>query len=94
MLIYAEEIYGYETKNFNRQVKNNSERFVGGEFMFQLTREELEEFSLLEQLASVLFWEQQSSKPSLSKRNENSHGLSEKTRLQLRFFNIQKVLLL
>ena len=35
------EIYGYETGNFNRQVKNNSERFVGNDFMFQLTREEL-----------------------------------------------------
>ena len=31
------EIYGYETKNFNRQVKNNAERFEGDEFMFRLT---------------------------------------------------------
>ena len=35
------EIYGYETKNFNRQVKNNADRFEGDEFMFQLTREEV-----------------------------------------------------
>ena len=35
------EIYGYETKNFNRQVKNNSAKFEGDEFMFQLTRDEL-----------------------------------------------------
>ena len=37
------EIYGYETKNFNRQVKNNAEKFEGDDFMFQLTREEVEE---------------------------------------------------
>ena len=37
------EIYGYETKNFNRQVKNNADRFEGDEFMFQLTREEVED---------------------------------------------------
>ena len=36
------EIYGYETKNFNRQVKNNIERFEGDDFRFQLTREEFE----------------------------------------------------
>jgi hypothetical protein len=36
------EIYGYETKNFNRQVKNNIERFEGEDFMFQLTNEELD----------------------------------------------------
>ena len=34
------EIYGYETKNFNRQIRNNIERFEGNDFMFQLTREE------------------------------------------------------
>ena len=28
------EIYGYETKNFNRQVKNNIEKFEGEDFMF------------------------------------------------------------
>ena len=36
------EIYGYETKNFNRQVKNNIEKFEGEDFMFQLTAEEWE----------------------------------------------------
>ena len=39
------EIYGYETKNFNRQVKNNIEKFEGKDFMFQLTTQEIEEFS-------------------------------------------------
>lgn len=37
------EIYGYETKYFNRQVKNNIERFEGEEFMFRLTKEEFED---------------------------------------------------
>lgn len=39
------EIYGYETKNFNRQVKNNAAKFEGEDFMFQLTYEEVEELS-------------------------------------------------
>ena len=39
------EIYGYETKNFNRQVKNNAARFEGDEFMLQLTRQKTEEVS-------------------------------------------------
>ena len=34
------EIYGYETKNFNRQIKNNIERFDGDDFMFRITKEE------------------------------------------------------
>ena len=34
------ELYGYETKSFNRQVKNNAEKFEGDAFMFRLTREE------------------------------------------------------
>lgn len=39
------EIYGYETKNFNRQVKNNLSKFEGDDFMFQLTNEEITELS-------------------------------------------------
>lgn len=35
------EIYGYETKYLNRQVRRNAEKFEGEEFMFQLTKEEL-----------------------------------------------------
>ncbi len=34
------EIYGYTTKNFNRQVKNNTSKFEGEDFMFSLTEEE------------------------------------------------------
>ncbi len=36
------EIYGYETRYFNRQVQNNKERFRGDDFMFRLTKEEYE----------------------------------------------------
>ena len=39
------EIYVYETKNFNRQVKNSIEKFEGEDFMFQLTTQEVEELS-------------------------------------------------
>ena len=35
------EIYGYETKTFNQQVKHNIEKF-DDDFRFQLTKEELE----------------------------------------------------
>ncbi len=38
------EIYGYETKVFNRQVKRNIEKF-DDDFMFQLTDEEVYELS-------------------------------------------------
>lgn len=34
------EIYGYETRYFNRQVKNNIDKFDGEDFMFRLTMEE------------------------------------------------------
>lgn len=36
-------IYGYETRYFNRQVKNNADRF-DDDFVFRLTREEWAEF--------------------------------------------------
>lgn len=36
------QIYGYETRYFNRQIKNNIER-SDDEFRFQLTKKELEE---------------------------------------------------
>ena len=37
-------IYGYETKNFNRQVKNNADKFPD-DFMFKLSNSETEEIS-------------------------------------------------
>ena len=39
------EIYGYETKNFKRQVKNNIAKFEGDDFMFELNDEEVEKLS-------------------------------------------------
>ena len=36
-------IYGYATKDFNRQVKNNAVKFDGEHFMFQLTKDEYSE---------------------------------------------------
>ena len=38
------EIYGYTTSAFNRQVKRNIEKFEGEDFMFQLTRDEVDMF--------------------------------------------------
>ena len=37
------EIYGYTTKAFNQQVKNNKEKFPD-DFRFQLTKDEVEDF--------------------------------------------------
>lgn len=45
------EIYGYETRYFNRQVKNNIEKF-DKDFMFQLTREELEKIVMCKNFTS------------------------------------------
>ncbi|AME09545.1 DNA-binding protein [Gemella sp. oral taxon 928] len=52
------EIYGYETKRFNEQVKNNIEKF-DDDFRFQLTKEE---------------WENLRSKISTSKSETGSGG--------------------
>ena len=52
------EIYGYETKRFNEQVKNNIEKF-DDDFRFQLTKEE---------------WEVLRSKNSTSKSEVGSGG--------------------
>lgn len=47
------EIYGYETKNFNRQVKNNIAKFEGDDFMFRLTSSEMEELSRCKNFTSI-----------------------------------------
>ena len=46
------ELYGVETKRLNEQVKRNIERFPEN-FMFQLTREEIEEYSSKSQIATL-----------------------------------------
>ena len=38
------EIYGYTTSAFNQQVARNNEKFEGEDFMFRLTRSELDSF--------------------------------------------------
>jgi hypothetical protein len=48
------KIYGYETKNFNRQVKNNIERF-DEDFRFQLTNDEVAELSRCKNFTSIVF---------------------------------------
>ncbi len=47
------EIYGYETKNFNRQVRNNAVKFEGEDFMFRLTRDELKELSRCKKFTTI-----------------------------------------
>ena len=37
------KLYGYTTKAFNQQVKNNLEKFEGEDFMFQLSKDEYED---------------------------------------------------
>lgn len=46
------EIYGYTTKAFNQQVKNNIEKF-DDDFRFQLTAEEVEELSRSKNLTAM-----------------------------------------
>ena len=46
-------IYGYTTKAFNQQVRNNVERFPE-DFRFQLTRKEVEEIMRSKKLTSML----------------------------------------
>ena len=46
------EIYGYLTKDFNRQVRNNIEKFEG--YMFRLTWEEADEISRCKNFTSIM----------------------------------------
>lgn len=46
------EIYGYETRYLNRQVKNNINKFEGEDFMFQLTRLEVEQILMCKNCTS------------------------------------------
>ena len=47
------QIYGYETKNFNRQVKNNIEKFPE-DMMFQLNEEEVKRISRCKNFTSIM----------------------------------------
>ena len=48
------QIYGYETKNFNRQFKNNIEKFPI-DFRFQLTKDELEDIARCKNFTSQIW---------------------------------------
>ena len=61
------EIYGYSTKTFNQQVKNNIEKFEG--YIFRLTWEEAEK----------VLWSQKSTLNENS--NENQSSWSQKSTL-------------
>ena len=45
------KIYGYETRSFNQQVKRNGHKFPN-DFMFKLTREELNEIVMSQNVIS------------------------------------------
>ena len=47
------KIYGYSTKTFNQQIKNNIERFPE-DFRFQLTNKEIDELSWSNNLTSIM----------------------------------------
>ena len=47
------EIYGYETKAFNRQVKNNIDRFAD-DFRFPLSREEQENLRCKMEMRTII----------------------------------------
>ena len=64
-------IYGYETKRFNEQVKNNIEKFPS-DFMFQLSKEEWK---------TILMWNKSTSNISgnlMSKKTASSWGGTRK----------------
>ena len=68
------EIYGYSTKVFNQQVKNNIDKF-DEDFRFQLNSEEIEELSRCK--ICTLNLESENNEPSRSKfltLNKGSHG--------------------
>ena len=50
------ELYGYEVKRLNEQVKRNINRFPG-DFMFQLTKTETEEFCSHESERGCYIWD-------------------------------------
>ena len=65
-------IYGYTTKAFNQQVKNNIEKF-DADFRFQLTKEEYSEILRSKNLTSKT-----DSTNSISNSNENKEILKSK----------------
>ena len=66
------KIYGYTTKAFNQQVKNNINKF-DEDFMFQLTEEEVQELSRYKNLNSMQVNEFSRSK-KLTLNNKSGRG--------------------
>ena len=64
------KIYGYETKNFNRQVKNNIEKF-DDDFRFQLNKKELDEIERSKKITSSSVMSKKSTPDSNSARCKN-----------------------
>ena len=64
------EIYGYSTKAFNRQVKNNFDRFPE-EFRFQLTKAEAECCSRCKMGVRTNSWTQLEDAPCNSQKNKS-----------------------
>jgi len=65
-------IYGYTTRTFNQQVKNNIEKF-DADFRFQLTKEEVDEILRSKNLTLKL-----ELAPNESEQNENQENLKSK----------------
>ena len=66
------EIYGYSTKAFNQQVKNNIERFAK-DFRFQLSKKEVEELRS-KNLTAITGLENASASRSILTLNKGSRG--------------------
>ena len=64
------EIYGYTTKAFNRQVKNNIEKFED-DFRFQLTKEEYYEVLRCKKGVRTNSWTQLEDAPCNSQKNKS-----------------------
>lgn len=73
-------IYGYETKRFNEQVKNNIGKFPE-DFMFQLTKEETE--NLRSKKLTTMFGEESRCKNCTTIVNETSRSKKSTTIMQI-----------
>lgn len=89
------ELYGYETKTFNQQVRNNKEKF-DETFRFQLTKEEWEEILRSKILTANLQGEliaednlmsEKSASNLLMQKTSNFDLLSKKSTANLKILN-------
>ena len=66
------EIYGYETKAFNRQVKNNIEK-LDGDFRFQLTKKEYNEILRCKNCTLIVSSPQKNSNIPIDRRTSENY---------------------